>query len=57
MKVKHVDEIVVKMSPWERDALIGEIRNVIAAYDRTGQSIYPLALHDFKEELEKAEAS
>ncbi len=53
MKVKRVDKVTVELAPWERDALIKDIESVIAAYDRNGTQLYPLALHDFKTELEK----
>lgn len=58
MKVKRVDEVVVKMATWERDRLVHEIANTIKEYRRLGENSvtpYPLALYDFREELMQSE--
>lgn len=52
MKVKKVDETVIRMAPWEVDNLIEEIGRVISKHQHITNEIFPLALHDFKEKLE-----
>lgn len=51
MKVKKVDEIVIKMAPWELERLLTEIATVVAAFDRNSPQLFPLGLHDFRDEL------
>lgn len=53
MKIKHVDEIIIKMAPWERDAIAKEIKMIID--NHTSDQPYPLFLRDFAEELRDRE--
>lgn len=51
MKVKRVDEIVIRLAPWEVEKLLKEIDESEGYYDSSQSRLFPLALHDFASEL------
>ncbi len=55
MKVKRRNEVVIRMEPWEAQALREEITRVVTVIARDSSVAYPLALYDFGAELLEVE--
>jgi hypothetical protein len=45
----------VELEPHEVKSLIEEIERAVAGYDRNGSTLFPLALHDFAQQLKESQ--